>query len=89
MNFEGNRVPLVGVVSTTEETTMEKSETYREYAADCRRLAGLKKDANEKAGLTEMAEAWEVRATEAERLEKKKDGKDGRDGKDGKDGDAR
>ncbi len=62
---------------------MEKSETYREYAADCRRLAALKRDAKEKAGLIEMAQAWEARATEAERQEKKKDGKDSRDGKDG------
>jgi hypothetical protein len=45
---------------------MQKAKTYREYAADCRRLAETmeKKD---RPVLLRMAEAWEARADEAER----------------------
>jgi hypothetical protein len=45
---------------------MQKAKTYREYAADCRRLAETmeKKD---RPVLLRMAEAWDARADEAER----------------------
>jgi len=45
---------------------MQNSKKYREYAADCRRLAETmgKKD---RPILLRMAEAWDARAAEAER----------------------
>ena len=49
-----------------------ESEKYRQYAADCIRMARtMSKD---KVTLLEIAEAWERRAQEAELREKKKDG---------------
>jgi hypothetical protein len=54
---------------------MPEAKTYRQYAADCRRLA---KSMNQKdaATLLTMAEAWEMRADDAEKAEiKKSDGK--------------
>jgi prephenate dehydrogenase len=58
------------VLFKAEEADMKDAKTYREYAADCRRMAQLmnKKD---KEALLKMAEAWEDRAKEAER---RKDG---------------
>jgi hypothetical protein len=45
---------------------MQKAKMYRQYAADCRRLAETmeKKD---RPVLLNMAEAWDTRADEAER----------------------
>jgi len=57
---------------------MQKAKTYREYAADCRRLAETmeKKD---RPILLNMAEAWDARADEAERsANKNKFGKEDR-----------
>jgi len=54
---------------------MPEAKTYRQYAADCRRLA---KTMNQKDGaiLLKMAEAWEMRADDVEKVEmKKSDGK--------------
>ena len=45
---------------------MKDAKTYREYAADCRRMAQLMNQ-NDKEALLKMAEAWEDRAKEAER----------------------
>jgi hypothetical protein len=50
---------------------MQNSKNYWQYAADCRRMArGMNsKDAHI---LIQMAEAWELRAKEAERSEKER-----------------
>jgi hypothetical protein len=53
-----------------EEADMKKAKTYREYKADCIRIAQLM-SAKDKEALLKMAEAWEDRAREAERQEKK------------------
>ncbi len=52
---------------------MKNSKSYWQYATDCRRMArGMKgKDSQI---LLQMAEAWELRAKEAERNEKKPEG---------------
>ena len=49
---------------------MKTAKTYREYAADCIRLA-QSMGANDRQTLLKMAEAWEDRAREAERQQKK------------------
>jgi hypothetical protein len=51
---------------------MKKAETYREYAADCARMA-QSMSAKDKQALLTMAQAWEDRAREAERQEKQTD----------------
>jgi hypothetical protein len=48
---------------------VKKAETYREYAADCIRMAQLM-SAKDKEVLLNMAQAWEDRAREAERQQK-------------------
>jgi hypothetical protein len=66
-----NKVPLSGVfLRWVEEADMKKAKTYREYKADCIRIAQLM-SAKDKEALPKMAEAWEDRAREAERQEKK------------------
>ena len=52
---------------------MREVKTYRQYAADCRRMAKTMspKDA---ATLLKMAEAWDGRADEAERRQIKRGG---------------
>jgi hypothetical protein len=52
---------------------MRDAKTFREYAADCTRMAQLLKG-NDREALLNMAVAWEERAREAERREKKTDG---------------
>lgn len=53
---------------------MQDSNTYRQYAADCRRIAKTMSE-RDRAVLIQMAEAWESRADEAARSEnKQKDG---------------
>ncbi len=53
---------------------MGSSEQYRQYAADCRRIAS-KMDEKDRAVLMQIADAWEMRAQAAERrAEKKGDG---------------
>ena len=47
---------------------MLEAKTYRQYAADCLRIAE-KMDAKDKQVLLEIAQAWEMRAEEAERRE--------------------
>jgi hypothetical protein len=47
---------------------MQDSKQYRQYAADCRRLAATMGSKDKEILLT-MAEAWEARAQEAERKE--------------------
>lgn len=53
---------------------MLEAKTYRQYAANCIRIAE-KMDAKDKAILLEIAQAWQMRADEAERREGKADGK--------------
>jgi excinuclease UvrABC nuclease subunit len=53
-----------------EEADMKDANTYREYAADCRRMAKLMNQKDQEV-LLKMAAAWEDRAKEAER---RKDG---------------
>lgn len=48
-----------------------ESKKYRQYMADCIRLAQTMTSAD-KQTLLEIAEAWEKRAQEAERREKRK-----------------
>jgi hypothetical protein len=57
-------------LSKAEEADMKDANTYREYAADCRRMAKLMNQKDQEA-LLKMAAAWEDRAKEAER---RKDG---------------
>jgi len=53
-----------------EEAKMKDAKTYREYAADCIRMAKLT-GAKDKDTLLKMAETWEECAREAERKDKK------------------
>ena len=46
---------------------MLDAQTYRRYAAECLRIAS-KMDAKDRKTLLEIAEAWEARAQEAERI---------------------
>src|SRR5690349_5599687 len=55
----------------TEEVALLESQKYRQYAADCVRLAQTM-TSTDKQTLLEIAVAWETRAQEAERLEKRK-----------------
>ena len=67
-----NKVPLSGVFPplTVEEAEVKKARTYREYKAECIRIA-QSMSAKDRETLLKMAEAWEDRAREAERQEKK------------------
>lgn len=49
---------------------MKDSKTYREYAADCRRMAHIM-SVKDRDVLLKMAEVWDERADEAERAEKR------------------
>jgi hypothetical protein len=49
---------------------MKDAKTYREYAADCIRIA-QSMNAKDRETLLKMTKAWEDRAREAERNEKK------------------
>ncbi len=51
---------------------MQEAKIYRQYAADCTRMA-QKLTAQDKAVLLKIADAWEQRAREAELQEKKKE----------------
>ena len=50
---------------------MQNSNTYRQYANDCRRIAETM-NAKDRAIMLEMAKVWEERAEDAERMEKTK-----------------
>ena len=45
---------------------MDRVETYRQYAAECRRLADIVKNDENHAILLHMAESWEMLAEELE-----------------------
>ena len=50
---------------------MQDANVYRQYAADCRRIAETM-NAKDKTVMLEMAKLWDERAEEAERLAKVK-----------------
>jgi hypothetical protein len=58
-----------------EEAAMLEAQTYRQYAADCIRIAE-KMDPKDKQILLKIAEAWKMRAEEAERRKSKTNGKE-------------
>jgi hypothetical protein len=53
------------------EAAMQDSNTYRQYASDCRRIAATM-NARDKAVMMEMAKVWDERAEDAERIERGK-----------------
>ena len=53
---------------------MLEAKTYRQYAEDCIRIAE-KMDPKDRQILLKIADAWKMRAEEAERRENKRDGK--------------
>ena len=61
------------VSPVAEERDMKDAKTYREHAADCIRMAKAM-NPKDKQALLKMAEAWEERAREADRLENKPNG---------------
>jgi hypothetical protein len=70
----GEQVPYLGRLrfqTGTAEDEMQNSNTYRQYADDCRRIAETM-NAKDKAIMLEMAKVWEERAEDAERVEKNK-----------------
>src|SRR4051812_10311780 len=71
---EGYSCPLAAFLLPTckpRRRPMQEVKTYRQYAADCRRMA---KTMSKKDGeiLLTMAEAWDGRADEADRRRRKK-----------------
>jgi hypothetical protein len=58
------------VKALEEADTMKDAKMYRDYAADCIRIA-QSMNAEDQETLLKMARAWEDRAREAERHEKK------------------
>ena len=76
MMFEEDIIPHSRVdlaESKPRGAAMPEAKIYRQYAADCRRLA---KTMNQQDGaiLLKMAEAWDMRADDAEKAEIKKSG---------------
>jgi hypothetical protein len=57
------------VKALEEADTMKDVQMYREYAADCTRIA-QSMNAEDRETLLKMAQAWEDRAREAEPREK-------------------
>jgi hypothetical protein len=67
-----NKAAIPGVLPVAEEATMKDAKTYREYAADCIRIArGM--NPKDRETLLKMAAAWEERARDAERAAKEAD----------------
>lgn len=50
---------------------MKDAKTYRQYAADCRRMAQTMNAKKDRDTLLKMAQVWEERADDAERAEKR------------------
>jgi len=66
-----NKVPINSVArASTEEAALLESQKYRQYAADCVRMAQTM-NAKDKQRLLDIAAAWNARAQEAEQREKK------------------
>ncbi len=53
----------------TEEARLRESEKFRKYAADCIRIAS-QMSGKDRQALLEIADAWEMRAQDAEKKEK-------------------
>jgi hypothetical protein len=53
---------------------MQEVEKYRQYAADCMRLAGRASNESDKHALMKIADAWEQQAKMAEADRSKRDG---------------
>ena len=53
----------------TEEARLRESEKFRNYAAECIRIA-RQMSGKDRQALLDIAEAWETRAQDAERKEK-------------------
>jgi hypothetical protein len=70
LSYPRTRSRFLAFLLKAEEADMKDANTYREYAADCRRMAKLMNPKDQEA-LLKMAAAWEDRAKEAER---RKDG---------------
>jgi hypothetical protein len=74
----GNRTKFLcrefTLAAGAEEAEMKEPKYYRQYAADCLRIAKTM-SAKDKQVLEQMAEAWEARARELEREKKNSDGK--------------
>jgi hypothetical protein len=51
---------------------MKDAKTYRQYAAECRRIAQTMRG-EDRATLLQMAEMWETTAREADRMARKKE----------------
>jgi hypothetical protein len=67
-------------VTVLRERSTVEAKSYRQYAADCRRLAKTMRTKHSEI-LLKMAEAWDSRAEEAERLQAKQpDGRDQQQG---------
>ena len=65
-----NKVPKIGVALTgTEEARLRESEKFRDYAAECIRIAS-QMSGKDRQALLEIADAWETRAQDAEKKEK-------------------
>ena len=52
---------------------MKDAKTYRQYAADCRRMAQTMSSKKDRDVLLKMAHVWEERAAEADRAEQKRE----------------
>jgi hypothetical protein len=60
----------MGVALTgTEEARLRESEKFRDYAAECIRIAS-QMSGKDRQALLEIAEAWETRAQNMEKKEK-------------------
>lgn len=72
----GPRVPAATLSRAQKEWNWEDmvqdAKIYRQYAADCARMAG-KLNGNDRDVLLKIAQAWEERALEAERQNGKRD----------------
>jgi hypothetical protein len=64
------RRPALAGRERTKDRTMKDATTYRQYAAECRRIAQTMNE-QDRATLVQMAELWESSAREAVRLEAK------------------
>jgi hypothetical protein len=64
-----NKVPKIGVALTgTVEAGLRESEKFRNYAAECIRIAS-QMSGKDRQALLEIADAWETRARDTEKKE--------------------
>lgn len=65
----GNNCYAEHEMDAREDNTKKDAQKFRDYAAECRRLAQRAADKDRKV-LMEIADAWDVCAEDAERKEK-------------------